>query len=72
MTNTLEHLLSLSYPYQLERDEDGVFVASHPDLLGCLAQGETANEVVANLDEARQAWISHRFEIGLPIPEPVE
>lgn len=72
LAETLEHYLSLSYPYELVRDEEGVFVASHPDLLGCLAQGETANEAVANLDEARQAWISHRFEMGLPIPEPVD
>ncbi|HYU33268.1 MAG TPA: type II toxin-antitoxin system HicB family antitoxin [Thermoanaerobaculia bacterium] len=72
MTETLEHYLSLGYPYELVRDEGGVFVASHPDLPGCLAQGETANEAVANLDEARQAWIGHRFESGLPIPEPVD
>lgn len=72
MAETLEHYLSLDYPYELVRDEEGVFVASHPDLPGCLAQGETANEAVANLDEARQAWIGYRFESGLPIPEPVD
>lgn len=72
MSKTLQHFLSLCYSYELERDEEGLFVASHPDLPGCLAQGETANEAVANLDEARQAWISHRFETGLPIPEPVD
>ena len=72
MAETLEHYLSLGYPYELVRDEEGVFVASHQDLPGCLAQGETANEAVANLDEARQAWIGHRFEMGLPIPQPVD
>lgn len=69
---TLEHYLTLSYPCELVRDEEGFFVASHPDLPGCLAQGESANEAVANLDEARHTWISYRFENGLPIPEPVD
>lgn len=69
---TLEHYLALSYPCELVRDEEGIFVASHPDLPGCLAQAESANEAVANLDEARHAWISYRFENGLPIPEPVD
>jgi antitoxin HicB len=72
MAETLEHYLALSYPYELVRDEEGAFVASHSDLQGCLAQGETADEAVVNLDEARQDWISHRFESGLPIPEPVD
>ncbi len=67
----LTHYLSLSYPYELTRDEEG-FVASHPDLLGCLAQGDTADEAVKELDSARRAWLEVRFEEGLPIPEPVD
>lgn len=74
-TNTpetsLERLLSLQYRYELARDEDGTFVASHPELLGCLAQGDTADEAVQALDAARRAWIEVRFEDDLPIPEPV-
>lgn len=69
---SLDDYLSLSYPYELVRDEDGSFVASHPDLVGCLAQGETAAEAVEALDVARRAWIEVRFEDGLPIPEPLE
>lgn len=69
---SLEHYLSLSYPYELVRDEDGSFVASHPGLIGCLAQGDTADEATGALDLARRAWIEVRFEEGLPIPEPLE
>ena len=69
---TLEHYLSLGYPYELLRDEDGTFVASHPDLLGCLAQGDTADEAVRALDLARKAWLDVRFQENLPIPEPID
>jgi antitoxin HicB len=69
---TLDYYLSLSYPYELVRDEDGTFVAAHPDLIGCLAQGETADEAIEALDLARRAWLEVRFEDGLPIAEPLE
>lgn len=69
---SLDYYLSLSYPYELVRDEDGLFVASHPSLMGCLAQGETADEAIEALDLARRAWLEVRFEDGLPIPEPLE
>jgi antitoxin HicB len=69
---SLDYYFSLSYPYELVRDEDGSFVASHPALVGCLAQGETADEAVDALDLARRAWMEVRFEDGLPIPEPLE
>src|SRR4051794_17136929 len=68
----LDDFMALSYPYELVRDhESGSFVASHPDLLGCIAQGATADEAVANLDEARHDWLEYRLKNGLAIPEPV-
>lgn len=69
---SLEYYFSLTYPYELVRDEDGSFMASHPGLIGCLAQGDTADEATGALDLARRAWIEVRFEEGLPIPEPLE
>lgn len=71
-TKTLDDFLSSSYPYELVREEDGTFFASHPDLLGCFAQGNTPEEAINALDDARQAWISVRFEDGLEIPFPID
>jgi antitoxin HicB len=68
----LEYYWSLTYPYELIRDEDGSFVASHPQLIGCMAMGETADEAVKALDLARRVWLEVRHEEGLPIPEPVD
>lgn len=71
MAKTRDEVLSLDYPYELVRDsEAGMFVASHPDLPGCLAQGAGADEAIANLDDARRDWITFRLEAGLPVPEP--
>jgi predicted RNase H-like HicB family nuclease len=69
---TAADLMSLHYTYELVRDdlEDGYF-AEHPDLPGCAAQGETAEEAIANLDVARELWIETRLEDSLPIPAPL-
>jgi len=68
---TLNDYLSLNYPYELVRDADeGGYFATHADLDGCAAQGETAEEAVENLDVARELWIETRLEDGLPVPEP--
>jgi antitoxin HicB len=70
MNKDLSYYLSLSYPIELIRDEGG-FVTSHPGLPGCISQGRTADEAVANLAGARAAWLEVRFEDGLFIPEPL-
>jgi antitoxin HicB len=66
----LAHYLSLNYPIELVCEEEG-FVASHPDLPGCISQGATADEAVANLAQARAAWLEVRIEDGLFIPAPL-
>ncbi len=57
------------YRIELTADADGYF-ACHPDLEGCMSQGDTAEEALTNLDSARAAWIETRLEDGLPVPEP--
>ncbi len=41
----------------LDRDEDGVWIAECPSIPGCLSQGETREEVLANIREAIAAWL---------------
>ena len=66
----LAYYLSLNYPIELIRD-GGVFVASHPDLPGCVSQGDSADDAIANLDDAREAWLAVRVEDNLFIAEPI-
>lgn len=71
MKRDLAYHLSLEYPKQIIRREEGVFVF-HPDLDGCAAQGETVEEALANLDVARRLWLAVRVEDGLPIVARLE
>jgi Uncharacterized conserved protein, COG1598 len=40
----------------------------HPDLEGCVAVGETREEALANLEEARRLWLETAYEYGDEIP----
>ena len=41
----------------VEKDEAGYFVAEVPALLGCLSQGKTYEEAIANITEAIEGWL---------------
>ncbi len=51
----------------VERDEDGLYVASVPALQGCYTQGETYEEAVANIKDAIRLHIGVRRDAGEPI-----
>ena len=52
----------------IERDEDGVYIASCPALQGCYSQGDTYEEALENLKDAIRLHIQARLEVGDPIP----
>ncbi len=56
----------------LEQLTDGssVYFAYHPDLPGCMSDGESPEEARANLDQARQVCLEYLRQNNLPIPEP--
>jgi predicted RNase H-like HicB family nuclease len=49
--------------------EDGFWVAECPSLPGCISQGETRAEAIANIREAIDAYIAVLEEDGLAVPE---
>lgn len=51
-------------------DEDGGYIADLPDLEACSAFGLTPEEALAELEQARAAWLEAAREAGKPIPEP--
>jgi len=69
-----EKLAAEPYTVEILKDEtvDGktVFVASHPELPGCMAQGVDIAEAVVNLGEAAVEYIMSLLEDGLPVPSP--
>ena len=42
---------------KIEQDEAGYFVAEVPALPGCLSQGKTHDEAIANVKEAIEGWL---------------
>ena len=56
------------YHVIIERDEDGVYVASCPALQGCYTQGDTYEEALSNIREAMQGHIATRKQLGESIP----
>lgn len=51
-------------------DEDEAFIAEVPELAGCMADGATYGEALANVEVIIQEWIETAKELGRPIPEP--
>jgi predicted RNase H-like HicB family nuclease len=47
----------MKYRVLIQPDEDGVYVAECPSLPGCISQGKTRQEVVANIQEAIEGYL---------------
>lgn len=52
----------------LHRDEDGVWIAEVPSLPGCVSQGATREEAIANVIEAVELWIETVKAQGRAVP----
>lgn len=50
--------------------EDQAFIAEVPELPGCMADGASYAEAVANAEKVIQEWIQTAQEMGRPIPTP--
>lgn len=61
----------MRYRVLIEPDEDGVFVAEVPSLPGCISQGKTRDEAIANIKEAIAAYLESLQKHGEPIPPSV-
>jgi len=51
-------------------EEDKAFIAEVPELPGCMADGATYQEALANAEIVIQEWIETARELGRAIPEP--
>jgi len=63
----LGKILNMKFMTVLERDEDGIWVAQCPSIPGCISQGKTREEALANIREAIAACLEVRSERGLPL-----
>jgi predicted RNase H-like HicB family nuclease len=50
--------------------EDAAFIAEVPELPGCMADGASYQEAIANVEVIIQQWIETAKELNRPIPQP--
>jgi len=51
-------------------EQDSGYIADIPDLTSCSAFGLTAEEALAEVKRARDAWIAIAREKNISVPEP--
>ncbi|WP_129127590.1 type II toxin-antitoxin system HicB family antitoxin [Geomonas oryzae] len=54
----------------LSPEDGGGFLITFPDLPGCMSDGATVEEAIANGRDAFSAWVAAALDMGKPIPEP--
>lgn len=65
--------MSEKYKYEIIiywSEEDSAFVAEVPELPGCMADGASYSEAIANVDVIIDEWIETAKDLGREIPEP--
>jgi predicted RNase H-like HicB family nuclease len=61
----------MKYRVLIEQDEDGVFVAQVPALPGCLSQGSSRDEALANIRDAIAGYLESLRAHDEPIPPAI-
>jgi predicted RNase H-like HicB family nuclease len=51
-------------------DEDGGYIADIPDLVSCSAFGNSPEEALSEVEQAKEAWLTAARDSGKPIPKP--
>lgn len=66
----------MNSPYSIEVSPDQTsegslcYIARHPELPGCMSHGQTPDEAIANLMDARRVYIEVLLEKNQQIPLP--
>lgn len=62
----------MKLPIIVTKGENGYIVMECPAIPGCISQGKTKEEALANIREAIDGCIEVRKEMGLPPVEDIE
>lgn len=64
-------MANLKYPVivsPLSEEDGGGFLATVPDLPGCMSDGETPAEAIENVEDAIEEWLDLARKLGRDIP----
>lgn len=68
---TLNDYLKMKYRMEIIEDEDeGGFVVSFPELIGCISCGENLESAISNAMDAKKTWLEAAIEEEIEIHEP--
>ena len=71
MIKDLNYYMGLPYRIEIVKEqEEGGYVLHCPELPGCITCGETVQEGLEMLEDAKKCWFTACLEDGVPIPEP--
>jgi len=54
----------------LSEEDGGGFVATVPDLPGCMSDGDTRVEAARNIEDAILCWLQEARALGRAVPPP--
>jgi predicted RNase H-like HicB family nuclease len=62
----------VKYRINISQDGDGVYVATAPALPGCISEGKTRKEALANVRDAIEGYLASLKKHQEPVPPPIE
>jgi predicted RNase H-like HicB family nuclease len=66
-------VIIVKVPVFIEKDEAGYYVAEVPAMPGCVSQGRTRQQAIANIKEAIAGWLEvMESKSDQPHGEPIE
>lgn len=71
LMKTIDYYMNLPYKMEIVPDtEEGGYVALFSDLPGCITVGDTIEEAIENIIDAKKTWLEAALEAKAVIPEP--
>lgn len=67
---TIDYYMALPYKLEIVPDAEGGYVARYPELPGCITVGDTLEDTVNHVLDAKREWLLAALEDGIKINEP--
>lgn len=68
--NTLEYYVKLPYTLVITPEESGGFFVKVEELPGCISQGNSIEEAISNIEDAKRVWLKTALERKIETPLP--
>ena len=72
MKKNLEYYLNLDYTIRLKENKDGSYFVEIEELPGCMSEGDTKEEALEMIEDAKKAWLEVALERKIAMPEPLQ